>query len=387
MGWISNWINEEDQAREAALTIDETLTDLMVREELETPFIPKKMYSDRNFVNYVINKVAPVASVIAYGSELPNETFGDFRKNSGKLFKAGLSYMYDEELQWDMRDAIRLAADRRISVQNVVQTGGRVIPGSNNSLADLIFGSIETMTIGLHDLLRLHTYQPIQFGFANYTDPRTGASHKLDYRDPTADWGFAPYGNFAHFPPDLAGAERWTQYATANPLQRIRDDVEVYEDTTGRKPDAIMMSKKARQHMMLCESTRQAFAAVINTSAGIVVNNVGLVDPVMINTLMDRLELPQILVNDEKYKTRNPLTKKLINQRFFNEDRYSFLCHNMGEQAFGPVMENNGEGAGPYIVAREIKNFPPEDALQGVATMLPVFPDPKLLFSRKVFDL
>lgn len=398
MAWIARWLAESRQNAEATITVDDTLQQLMQRADLEIPYMPKRMYSDRNFTNYITERITPIASVVAYGSENPSESFGKFAKITGQLFKAGMSYIYDENLQWEIKEAMRYAQLQNIYVQNVVAADGSIIQGQNDSLARLLFGTIETMTQGLHDLLRVFTYQALQFGFVNYTDPRTKANVVLDYRDPNADYGYAPFGKFAHFPPDLAGTDRWDQYATANGLENIRRDVEVYEDTTGKKPDAVMMSRKAIDHLIRQESTRQAFAAVVNTTAGVIVSNVGLVDKSMLKQLMQRLELPVILEQEEKYQTRESSgSKKIVRRRFLNEDRYVFLSHNMGEQALGPTMEaelftNESPtaqyvSAGPYIQTREKSKSPPLDVTEGVATMLPVIPNPKMLFSRKVFDL
>lgn len=385
MAWVSNWINSELQAIEAELTVEDTLIDTVEHKGILEKYMPIKIYSDFDFVNWVIEKIIPTASVVAYGSELPNETFGNFQKITGELFKAGLSFTYDEKIQKAIKQAMELAALRNIAVQNIVLPTGEVINGSNNTLAELLFGSISTMAEALTRLLKVHSWQAVQFGVINYLDPLTGARNNLDYRDPTATYGYAPFGKYAHFPNALTGGDRWTEYASANPLQDLRGWTRVYKRTTGRRPDAVCMSEDAWDHLKLCESTKQAYSSIISTAAGVTVSAAGLMDDIMVENLMKRLKLPMPIIQDEMYWTRDE-NKKKVKRRYLNENRICFLSKGLGEQAMGPTMENDG-ATGPYVVVREIRNFPPVDAIQGVATMLPVIPNPKLLFAIDVYDV
>ncbi|MFN7161420.1 MAG: hypothetical protein ACK4NC_07535, partial [Candidatus Gracilibacteria bacterium] len=66
--------------------------------------------------------------------------------------------------------------------------------------------------------------------------------------------------------------------------------------------------------------------------------------------------------------------------RFLNDNRFVFLTRDMGQRAMGTTIESDGQ-AGVYVVAREISKFPPVDAIQGVATILPVFTQPQLLYA------
>jgi hypothetical protein len=49
----------------------------------------------------------------------------------------------------------------------------------------------------------------------------------------------------------------------------------------------------------------------------------------------------------------------------------------------GPTLENDGK-EGVYVTTYEKSKVPPTDVTQTVATILPVFADPYLLFSQNV---
>jgi hypothetical protein len=73
------------------------------------------------------------------------------------------------------------------------------------------------------------------------------------------------------------------------------------------------------------------------------------------------------------------------NVRFLKDNMIVFLSPDMGKRAMGPTLENDGQ-TGVYVVTRELQPIPPIDVTQGVATVLPVFPDPKLLYALQVKD-
>jgi len=379
MGQIASWLSEQQQAAEANIMVDDTLHYLNQRKRALDAFLPPRMYDTRDFLAYVVDKVSPVASLVAYGAELPTTQVGKFNKITGDLFKAGLSFDYPEERQWQMREALEKASAKGLTVQSQVLPNGAVIPGANSTLADYLFGTIADMARALTDLNYLIAAQAVQFGFVNYEDTRTSVRLPLDYRDADATYGYAPNGKFAHFPPDLtATPQAWNQYVTADGLQNLENDVEVFRDTNGYMPTAILMSHKLRLHLRNQESTKRSFSSISNSAASVVVSNVGVVSNLMLDRLFEDMGLPPIIICDEMYNLPNGGGK----MRFFNPDRYVFLTQGMGEQAMGPTLENEG-APGPFVVTREVTKFPPRDATQGVATMLPVIPNPKLLFARR----
>jgi hypothetical protein len=102
---------------------------LSKREGLIDKIAPLKTYDDRDFLSYVIDKIQTVASVVAYGAEIPVTNVGRFLKLTGELFKTGLGFDYPEEKQWAMKKAFELAALKGLSVQDSQNADGSVSRG------------------------------------------------------------------------------------------------------------------------------------------------------------------------------------------------------------------------------------------------------------------
>jgi hypothetical protein len=243
-----------------------------------------------------------------------------------------------------------------------------VIKGSNGDLASFIFGTIEKLSAAQVELLNHMTWQVLQFGELNRTDPRTGVVTKLNYKRS---------GNYNHFPNAKVGGERWSEHATANGIQDLYNAVDTYVDTNGFSPDVNYMSRKTLNDLMQQQSTKDA-------ASSLTVTQVGTVSPKMLAAILEARGLPTIKTFDEKY--RNELgDQSLANSRFLHDNRFVFMKENMGERAMGPTLENDGK-AGVFVTTYEKQKVPPVDVSQAVATIIPVFADPKLFFSQQVSD-
>jgi hypothetical protein len=372
MAYIANWLNDHQQTEEATLMVEDTLSYLMQRSAVLDPFVPVKTYDDVDFLGYVIDKKRPIASVIAYGAEVPVTSVGDFSKFTGELFKSGLSYDYPEEKQRAMKKAMELATLKNITVQNMVMPDGTTVKGTNNTLAEYLFGTIADITRAHVDLLDVLTWKALQFGTVTHTDARTNATLSLNFIDGTA--------SYSHFPSALSGGDLWTAYTTANGLQDLYNAIEVFIDTNGSKPKAVVMSRKLREHLMRQTSTRQALGSISTSLA--TVNAVGQVSTSSLAVVLEDREIPPIVTFDEQYNMEDT-SKNVVKGRFLNTDRFVFLTEAMGERAMGPTLESDDQ-TGIFVKTREVTQFPPRDATQSVATMLPIFANPKLLYSQKV---
>jgi len=371
MAYISEWLNDHLQAKQADLVVDDTLAWLRRRSGLLDDYLPLKTYSGRKFLAYVVKEINTVASVISYGAEVPVANQGGFRKITAEMLKMGLTYRFDEETQWDMKEAIELAGAKGIQVQDIRTPDGTIIQGSNNDLAAYLFGSIERVTKGLVDLLDALTWQALQQGVIDYTDPRNSTTTYLDFKEPNATYN--------HFPGTLTGNDRWSEHATANGLQNLYDAVDTFIDTNGFPPDAVALGRKLRNHLMQQTSTK-------NSASSLTVTQVGTVSPDMLKAVLDARGIPPMVTFDEMYETENS-AKEVSKARFLNDDRFVFLTRQLGERAMGEVLEaGNGGQKGAYVVAREVSKFPPVDAVQGVATALPLIVKPKLLYSQKCLN-
>jgi hypothetical protein len=365
MAYISEWLSERHQAKVADMTVEDTLANLKQRSKLLDEFIPFKTYSHRKFLAYVLEEINTIASLIPYGVEPPITSQGTYRKITAELLKTGLSFRYEAETQWDMKDAMREASATGVQVMD-----SRRGPGTNTDLADYIFGTIERCARAQVELLDVITWEVLQTGKLLRTDPRSEMKVEIDYRNPHDV-------SYNHFPAALTGTARWDQLSTANGLQDLYDSMDTYIDTNGFPPDLIVMSRKLLNLLMNQQSTKDAATQVRGAS-------VGSVSPELLSAALSARMLPSIRTFDEMYQDElsNKGSQKV---RFLNTNRFVFVSQRMGQRAMGPTLESGGN-TGVYVVTREISKFPSVDATQGVSTVLPVFADPKLLYSRQVVD-
>lgn len=368
MAYIASWLNDHLQAKQADLVVEDTLTNLKKRSGLLDAYIPMQTYSSRKFLAYVMKEINTIASVIAWGAEVPTTAQGGMRKITAEMLKTGLSYVYDEQDQWDMKEALELANARQVMVQDMRTPDGTVIRGTNNDLAKYLFGSLERLVRAQVDLLDSMTWQVLQTGQLSRTDQRTQTSISFDYRDPYDT-------SYNHFPTALAGGNTWDQYSTANGIQDLYSAVSTYVDTNGFKPDAVVMSWKLHNDLMQQTSTK-------NAASSLTVTQVGQVSPDMLNVLLQNRGLPPIVLFDEMYEVEDS-QKNVTKARFLNTNRFTFLTKEMGQRAMGTTLEGDG-AEGVFVNTREVSKFPPVDASTAVSTQLPVFTNPKLLYSQAV---
>jgi len=371
MGKIAEWLNEARQNKMADMVIEDTLDDLKRRDTtVLDPFVPFKTYSSRQFLAYVMEQINVIASVTAYGAEPPVTNQGTFRRITAELMKSSLAYVWDEEYQWHMKEAMEEAAAKNIMVQMSRDSEGKPLPGTNQDLAGFIFGTVEKLARAQVELLNQMTWSVLQFGALDRTDPRTGVVTKLTYTNPYDT-------SYNHFPSALAGTSRWDQLSTANGIQDLYNAVDAYVDTNGFAPDFIYMSRKLLNNLMQQASTK-------SSASSLTVTQVGTVSPNMLGALLEARGIPSIKTYDEKY--RNELGDQTIaNTRFLQDNRYVFVKENMGERAMGPTLENDGK-QGVYVTTYEKQKVPPVDVSQAVATIIPVFGDPRLFYSQQVQD-
>lgn len=372
MAYIAQWLNEQLQAKTADLIVEDTLADLKRRSGMLDAYMPIKTYTGRKFLSYVVREINVIASVIAYGGEVPNARTGSFEKITAEMLKTGLSYTFTEEEQWDMMEAMELAAARGISVQSYMDENGVMIEGAANDLASHIFGTIERAVKAQMDKLEALTWQALTTGEINDTDPRTNMTLSFDYKKAGA--------NYNHFPTALTGATAWDQYASAEGIQDIYNLVSDFVDTNGFKPDCIAMSWKLRNDLMQQASTKQS-------ASSLTVTQVGQVSPNMLDALLEARQLPMIKTFDEQYEVEDVSGSDSLKVRFLPADRFVLLTENMGQRAIGTTLEGGAEPgsgrSGVYVTAREIQKVPPIDAIQTTMTSIPVLANPKLLGGLK----
>lgn len=387
MATIANWFAESQQQKTADWIVEDTYHRILERSDLLNAVMPVRTYDDFDILQYLIEQKRLLGSVMAFGQEIPLRNEGRFTKLNAQLFKVGTGRRYDERTQIALRKAAEEAALKRITVQNIYQGDAQdpnvvAIRGTNNSLAEVLFGSVMSVTMELMDLIRMLSFQALQFGFVNYEDTFTASKLTLDFRDPKADYGLG--GVNAHFPPSLAGtAQDWANVSTAEGLRIIEEDCEVYLDTNGKMPDYIVMSRKTVRQLLHQDYTRTQYSAIVNAPAGITVSATGQIGFTQLEALMQSRDLPKIVTIDDQYTGVDQNGNEIGKRRFVNQGRYFFCENNMGERAIGPTVENDF-APGLFVRVKEQKQDPPVDVILGTASALPLIPNPKKLYAREV---
>lgn len=388
MGNIASWFNELAQTKQVNLIVEDTMSLLKQRSGFLDPYFPIQEYDDRNFLEYIVEEIIPLASVISFGAKIPVTQHGKIRKITSQMVKIALSYVYDENRQWALYEAMKLARMQSGALGNVYDMAlpnGEVIKGVNNTLGDFLFSKPESLVRSVMDTLLLFSWQCGQFAQVDFVDPRSNTRTILDWKDPDATYN--------HFPTALSNTSNadaktniWTDYEFANGVYLLEDALETYRETNGFYPDAIAMSPVARKHLMrqkkVVELARQAYAYSDTAQVDI--------DPTILNKIMDRRELPPIVVNDERYRIEDSTTGETTVGRFLNSNRYVFLKEGMGERAIGVTIESK-EGlyddpkTGVYVRTFEESKSPVVDRSEAIATALPILKNPKLAYSQQVF--
>ena len=340
MGYVSDFLTDKLQAQIAETLVDDTIARLRQRTHLLDRFMPIVTYESEDFLAYVTEKLAPIASVVAMDAEIPIVAHGEFRRVIGELARLALGYQFDGKTQKDMRKAMEEATYKNASVMSMTMTDGSMMKGVNDPLVKYLYGHVETLVQGHADWLTAMAWQVVQTGQINYTDPRTRVAFSIDYRRPNA-----PYN---HFPAPLTqtgntvdGTQNvWNDFANADGITLLENAQATYVLTNGFKPDAIAMSNTAINYLRRQQST------ITKARQAIGVAQVGSVGYGMLNEIMIQNNLPPIVQFDELYQLETTfpgqtatLDPNIANARFLQENRFVFLKEGLGQQCLGQSEE------------------------------------------------
>lgn len=387
MAYVASFFAERFIAKQIEAMVDETQQQLLKREHLIDKYFPTQTFEGRDFVGLLTKRVAPAASIVAYGAEIPLVSFGGVERMAATLFKLGTSRLYDEETQWKMMEAQNLAITKGVRVQKVYNPDGTVTPGSAPDLATILFGQIGDLLKGITDRMDSLKWQAAQTGAVDITDTRTGIPMSLDFKRPDATYN--------HFPAPLTQTgntvtptlNKWSDYQNAQALQNLSDACDIYYDTNGYMPDKIVLSRKLWKDFLQQKSTRDAARQLSTTELGLVSPNMG-------RDLLKMREIPEVEIFEERYQEQLP-DGSIVEANFLNNNRFVFLKEDMGISAIGPTLESvptivgGGDVAiepksGIYVTTYEQNKHPKQDVSMATATFVPIVMNPKQLYSQQV---
>lgn len=355
--YIESWLSQQRQARTADYIVDNTLVQLKERSRVLDKYVPMKTKDGREWLAYITQQIDPIASLVSPGAEYPSTKRGKFSQVQAKLFKAALRHEWNEDVQWRLKDVQEFAKAKGITVQNISIGEGKVAVGQDNSLAELIFGTLAALVRGHVNLLDYLAWQVLQTGAMSYNDSRTGLAINMDWKPALK----CPQN---HFPSPLTGNRRWTEYETANPIQDLVDMAFVYKQDNGFAPDEIAMSEQVVHQMLRCKSTREAVVSSLTIGSTMT----GTVSIEQLNEVLRRRFLPPIITVDEHFQLDGDNTGSDLPTRFLDPTKVVFLKKGVAERVLGGTLENGGK-AGIYQRTYEKSKEPPLD-ISATASMM-----------------
>jgi len=374
--YITSWLQGQRESRTADLIVNNTLKQLAGRSRTLDKYVPMKVRDGRDWLAYVTEQIDPIASLVATGAEYPSTKKGQFRQIEARLFKAALKHEWSEDVQWRMKEVKEFANARGITVQNISVGEGQIQTGQDNSLAELIFGTMRALVRGHINLLDYLAWQVLQTGAMQYEDSRTGLSINLD-------WKPAIRSTYNHFPSPLTGARDWSELETANGVQDLLDMHYAYKYDSGVPADSIAMSEQLLMLLLRQKSTKEA--VVSSMTVGATMTGTPSID--QLNEVMKRRMLPPIELVDDYFEMDQDNSGTNTPVRFLDPTYVVFLKKDMAERCLGGTLENNGK-AGIYQRTYEFKKEPPLD-ITSTASMM-VVTAPKIAkegMARKVCTL
>lgn len=387
MAFITKFFDDKVVAKTADLMINETIRYLYERNPILTECVPIQETDSFDWKAMLFKEEAPIATLVADNQEIPVRSFGKFEELIAKGFNIADSYMYDEETMIKMYQAMEKAQLAGMPVMSYRDEKGNITKkGTNDNLAQIIFGSIASLTKGIMDRLDQMTWEAIQTGALNVQSVNTNVSASLIFRKANAEYN--------HFPNPLVDTgntvsklNRWSDYENADGLANLYDAVDTYIDTNGFPPKYIAMSRRLLNHLRSQKSTQRAVASSFNTLG--IVSMERLLDTIKNNQIDS-----EIKIIEDRYQYKDA-QGRLFKNRFLNEDTIVFMHPNMGKRWVAPTIDSvntiveEGDAvlrpkAGLFIKTYEMKVQPKLDVTYGKMTAAPIFPEPKLFYSWKV---
>jgi hypothetical protein len=387
MAFIQQFLNDKVVAKAADTMVNETLRYLYERSAVLAECVPIKETQSFDWKGLLFKEEAPVATLVADDQEIPIRSFGKFEEVIASGFNIADSYMYDETTMKEMYKAMTDAKLQGTSVMSYRdEKGNTTKPGTNDDIAQLIFGSIASLTRGIVDKLDVLTWEALQTGAVSTTSINTNIDIKsINYKDPNADYN--------HFPNALVDTgnsvsklNRWSDYENADGIANLYDAIDTYQDTNGFMPKYICMSRKLFNHLKSQKSTQRAAA---NTLSSGIVSAERLIE-VLKNNMIDA----EIKIIEDRYQVRD-VKGRTQRVRFLNEDTIVFMYPGMGQRWVAPTIDSVTnlveEGntvvrpkPGLFIKTYERQVQPKRDVTYGKMTAAPVFLEPRLFYSWKV---
>src|SRR5690625_4121810 len=307
-------------------------------------FLPDEYTYDTKFAYDVVKKTSQMGAMIGFGAEPPIRDRDEVARRMGEIAKYGWKDIITEN------ELLKLHNPRN--------------DGEFKALVDAISANGAKMVRETRDRINVSKLQAIGTGQVTYDDNNVKIT--IDFTDDMP----------SEHKVVLTGQNTWAN-ANHDVIGDLLDWNNQYEETNGKKADAIYLSRKV-QALLLKN------AVIVNEVAGATSGRVR-VSNEELNTVLGAYGLPPVrLITKTSAKVKSPITGQVNAIDLFPENRVVFVSNGIGSFKLGPTVENNFQ---PGIVLQAYdKNEPIQSILRTAAAGFPVIENPSLLLYADVIE-
>lgn len=320
--------------------VDESVKD--AQPTLGDTFLPSVNVYSTKFAYDIIKNSKYIGAMIGYGAEPPVVDRDAVANMSGELAKMGLKYIATEEELLALNQA-RSNSEKQGIIDSLTVESLKLVEAIQRRVA---ITKMEAVAKGTFTYNKNGVKVSVDFGVP--------AAHKVALTG-GADWDVTNRDVIA----DLLGF------------------METYEDSTGRTPEHMLMSRQAFGKLMR--------NTVIIAEAG-KPTGVTRATEADVQAVLESNGLPRVtILTDRKVTVKDVYTGNMETIEYMPENRVVFVSQGLGEFLFGPTVENNFE-PGIALSAYD-KDEPIQSILRAVATGFPAIKSPELLFHADVYTV
>lgn len=333
-------ITHLEEFKEPALRglVDETLQES--EPTLGDRFLPNAEIYSNTFAYDIIKKSKHIGAMIGYGSEPPVVDRDAVASRMGEIAKMGIKYIATEEELLALNQA-RNNGEKAAMVERLALKGVDLVQAIQRRIGVI---KMEALAKGNFSYNKNGVKVNVDFGIPS--------EHKIALTSPN-DW----------------------DNVDRDVIADLLDWVEIYENTNGKSPDVILMSREVQAKLLRNK--------VIVTEAGRPEGSTR-VSQAELNAVLDGFGLPPIqIVTDRKVTVKDIYTGDDEVVEYFPVNRVVMLSEGVGNFLLGPTVENNFQ---PGIVLQAYdKQEPIQSVLRAVAAGFPAIEAPGLIFHADVF--
>lgn len=306
-------------------------------------FLPDENIYDLEFAYNVVKTTSQMGAMIGFGAEPPVRDRDEVARRMGEVAKYGWKDIITEN------ELLKLHNPRN--------------DAEFQALVDAITANGAKMVKETRDRINVSKLQAIGTGRVSYDDNNVKIT--IDFTEDMPE----------EHKIVLTGDNTWD-----NPEHDVIGDLldwsNQYEETNGKKADAIYTSRKV-QALLLKN------AVIVNEATGIADSGRGRVSVDELNSVLGGYGLPPVrLIAKSKAKVKSPITGQVNDIELFPENRVVFISSGIGTFKMGPTVANNFQ---PGIVLQAYdKQEPIQSILRTAAAGFPVIENPNLLLYADV---